>query len=207
MNIKKIIKEKVKRLSKNRIFVLFGTIAAVLFISFEIYVLFFSSIRLVERIQYPVDLQIVQNPDESNRVFHPNGMSMVHPNGWNTQIISTKNLDLYGILEFQAGNDRFPCIIAVHSAKISVEDQIPASMKSLIDTGKFSPVLFQNEKANESIERIHRTGNESPSFISGKIYFFRNEWCYLIRYRFVNKKMNVPDNLPLYLESFHSTDK
>jgi hypothetical protein len=72
--------------------------------------------------------------------------------------------------------------------------------------GEFGLTTFQNKDAFECIEKKRGNSSENPSFITGNVYFFESERCYLLRYRYVNKEMNIPEDTQLYLDSFRETN-
>jgi hypothetical protein len=142
-------------------------------------------------------------PDENNRIVHSNGMSFIRPKGWKPHLIVAGSEGTNDILEFHAGNWRYPCILSVISAKTIDKSEIPSSMSDLVLKGEFKQTLFQGEVAFECVKQERQGNNvENPSFIIGNIYFFKSNRCYLLRYRYVNKEMRVPTNNQLYLESF-----
>jgi hypothetical protein len=171
------------------------------------YILVIACTYLISCLRNPEDLNLQQMPNEKNRIFHPNGMSLILPEGWKSHLIVAANEDANDILEFHAGNWRYPCILSVVSAKTIDANKIPPSMSSLILKGEFKQILFQSKIAFEYIECERRGNNvENPSFVIGNIYFFKSNRCYLMRYRHVNENMQVPKNTHFYLESFKETD-
>jgi hypothetical protein len=171
------------------------------------YIFVIACTYLISCLRNPEDLYLQQMPNEKNRIFHSNGMSLIQPEGWKPHLIVAANEDTNDILEFHAGNWRYPCILSVVSAKVIDTNKIPPSIFSLILKGEFKQTLFQGETAFERVEHERKGNNvENPSFVIGNIYFFKSNRCYLIRYRHVNKNMQIPKNTHFYLESFRETD-
>ncbi|MDR0336519.1 MAG: hypothetical protein LBI18_05455 [Planctomycetaceae bacterium] len=170
------------------------------------YILFIACTYLISCLRNPEDLYLQQMPDEKNRIFHSNGMSLIQPKGWKPHLITAAHEDANDILEFHAGNWRYPCILSVISAKTVDADKIPPSMSSLILKGEFKQTSFQGKIAFECVQRERKGNNiENPSFVIGNIYIFKSNKCYLMRYRHVNENMQVPKNTHFYLESFKET--
>jgi prepilin-type N-terminal cleavage/methylation domain-containing protein len=164
------------------------------------------------------DTQLRKKPDETNRVYHSNGMSIIRPSDWvQEEPYDSPNRQR---LMFWAGALRYPCSISITSEDIkktpeeTIDDNsIPLQIRNMCNTGhfpnfkeySFEKTLFQNEPAFKFVEREHHSGSwQDPSFLRGGICFFRANKCYLLEYRyfFHSKKIEVPENLRLYLESF-----
>ncbi|MDR2705494.1 MAG: prepilin-type N-terminal cleavage/methylation domain-containing protein [Planctomycetaceae bacterium] len=155
--------------------------------------------------------RLPQKPDEANRIYHPNGMSIIRPSDW----IQEKAYDSpnHQELAFWAGSLRYPCKIRVISEAIketseeTIDDNsIPIQVKNICNTeDSFKKILFQNEPAFEFVIQTHHSGGwEDPSYVRGGICFFHAQKCYLLQYQyfFFSKEIKVPENLRLYLESF-----
>ena len=140
------------------------------------------------------DRRLREKPNEQNRVFCENGMSFIRPSGWTVSPRSEKFV-------FHSGGGRYPSLIIIFSEKAE-DGQIPTTFQSMVNGHTFKPTVFQNEPAFESIVQDRRSNSlEDPSGVSGKLYFFREGNLYLIFYEF-RWETEVPENLPLFLESF-----
>jgi ABC-type cobalt transport system substrate-binding protein len=162
------------------------------------------------------DTKLRKKTDEANRIYHPNGMSIIRPDDWVQKIYDSPNRQ---VLMFWAGALRHTCRISVISEDIketseetSDDNSIPIQIKNMCSMGRssnFEKILFQNEPAFEFVEQTHRSGGlEDPSYVEGGICFFRGKKCYLLQYQFYffSKEIKVPENLRLYLESFRPPD-
>ena len=144
------------------------------------------------------DVRLREKPDERNRIFCEDGMSIICPSGWTVGFHTHPQSKLV----LHSGN-RYPSRIVIFSASAEEEGEIPVAFQDMIYQGKaFKPTVFQNEPAFESIVQDRRSNSlEDPSGVSGKLYFFREGNFYLIFYEF-RWQTEVPENLPLFLESF-----
>lgn len=140
-------------------------------------------------------------PNEIHREYHSNGMSIIRPGVWKTsRITSGAGLDR---LDFLGGvHRRYPCRIWLLSAEVTEENEIPDSFAQSFQTEQFKETSFQNEPAYEHIEYKRNGSLEDPAYVQGKLYFFRGRRFYAICWLFFNKEAKIPENLPLYLESF-----
>ncbi|MDR0610798.1 MAG: hypothetical protein LBG58_11860 [Planctomycetaceae bacterium] len=143
-----------------------------------------------------VDWKLNSLPDESNRIYHPCGMSIISPSGW-THSFSANNKEGNGLYLRGDMNRRRGCVIKILEYNVQ---NYPDKIKN---DHTFKPIIFQNLPALEKLE-IEKGDNgilaEVPSTIMGERYFIRGNHCYGIVYYFQFWD-TVPVNLSLYLDS------
>ncbi|MDR2409060.1 MAG: hypothetical protein LBE13_13230 [Bacteroidales bacterium] len=178
-------------------------IVITLFLILPLYLIVFSINFLYDNMKSPrVDWKLNNLPDESNRIYHPCGISIIAPNGWRHSFYIAKDEeDNNGLYLTSEISRRSQCMIKIFEYNTS---SYPDKIKN---DHAYKPIIFQNLPALEKLDIEKRSnGIESPSTITGERYFFRETHCYCVLYYFQFCD-TVPVNLSLYLDSLQIDNK
>ncbi|MDR0704246.1 MAG: hypothetical protein LBF88_04585 [Planctomycetaceae bacterium] len=142
-----------------------------------------------------VDWELNKLPDESNRIYHPCGISIISPSGWTPSFSAADNKEYHGLYLIGI-SPHSPSLIKIF------EYHIPSYPDKIKNDPTYKPIIFKNLPALEKLD-IKKSNNETgtPSTVTGKRYFLRGNHCYCIVYSFQFYD-TVPVNLSLYLDSF-----
>jgi hypothetical protein len=137
-----------------------------------------------------VDWELNKRPDESNRIYHPCGMSIISPSGWTHSFSAADNKEYHGLYLIGI-SPHSPSLIKIFEFNIQ---NYPDKIKN---DHTYKPIIFQNLPALEKLD-IEKSSNGTT--VIGKRYFLRENHCCCIHYyfQFCN---TVPINLSLYLDS------
>jgi hypothetical protein len=142
------------------------------------------------------DWKLNKLPDESNRIYHPCGISIISPSGW-THSFSANDKEGNGLYLMGERSRRSGSMIKI------LEYNVQNYPDKLKNDHTYKPIIFQNLPALEKLDIENKSNgilDEVPSTVTGERYFLRKNHCYCILYYFQFCD-TVPINLSLYLDS------
>jgi hypothetical protein len=176
-------------------------IVITLFMVLPLYLIVVSINFWYDNLKKPrVDWKLDNLPDESNRIYHPHGISIIAPSGWRHSFsIAKDKKDNNGL--FLAGETS-----RRHGGMIKIiEYNIQNDPDKIKNNHTYKPIIFQKLPALEKLD-IEKKNNGIPSTVTGKRYFLRENHYYCILYYFQFCDI-VPTNLSLYLDSLRIDNK
>lgn len=136
----------------------------------------------------------VERPNETRRVVHPAGFSIIRPEYWTAEIVTAP--DGQGEIILWSPADTQP------SARLSIVKLGANGDPSL--PGKIKEIIFQGRPARMSLTHHKEVSLEFPAQLTAKLVFSRDDANWLFRYDLFLDRHSIPKAMWNYLETFSS---
>jgi|ERR1051325_5552005 hypothetical protein len=134
-----------------------------------------------------------ESPQESRRVTHPKGFSIIPPPGWVVKIADSGKEDLYGFsIAMTPGSKGLRYAPGIHVK----------TLESTPNLSEFHEITFSGMKA---YERTVPVGNAERPCLRHELVVTHNAQWYEVGYyaeRFRDNSLEVPEMMMLYIRSF-----
>ncbi|WP_406694920.1 hypothetical protein V5E97_28150 [Singulisphaera sp. Ch08] len=128
-----------------------------------------------------------ERPDESRRIFHPAGFSIVRPELWKSEVVSNRNPPDEGSIKLRSPFNVRPGA-SLDVVKLASEPALH---------GHAEEIRFQGQPA-----RLTRKNLEDPGHFTVELTFSRDASFWLLRYQLHHDQHAIPERMWEYMETF-----
>ena len=139
-------------------------------------------------------------PRESNRIFHPNGFSIINPKNWKSKLILASDPYMPPTIAISPQSTR---VTRRYGASLSVT-QLP---EDRVDLEGYRHSEFQGQPAHERATTRDGSFMDDPPAMSYALCFQRDGIWFEIRYSIFDSYDDLPDMIESYIDTFRYTKK
>ena len=130
-------------------------------------------------------------PNESDRVYHPNGLSIIKPPNWKVSITDAKEDSLLSISPQGVG--RAKSMISIRSIEAAALDEM------VFDD--FQKSKFNGFSSYERMQLIKAGTLDDPPVSEYELFVYQNENRWFIRFTIQRKIAALPDEIREYIDT------